>query len=405
MALPSVSTLPTAPLRSVDDRETYAEKAEAWVSGIELFATEIQTFGAAVVAQAVATNYNATSTSSVTVGTGDKTFVTAAGTLLQPGQAVTVARTSAAATTIMIGTVKSFTGNASTPGTMVVTVASIVGSGGPFTDWTIALAAGSGAVQTTGNQTMYGGLWLNTTSPGAVRFANNHDITGAVSAYANATNSTVLSDVTTAANGYNTFIGTQAAAFTLANLYHYQANQATIGAGSTVTQQIGFLAGSTLVGATNNFGFYGNIASGANRWNFYAGGSASNYFNGLTYFGNGIFDNATGNDIGGYKGSPINAQNSNYTLVLTDQGKTIYSKNAGAQTVTVPTNASVALPLGTVVSIINNGTTSITISTTGITMYHAGTANSGNRTLAAKGWCTIEQVEANVWFITGAGLT
>ena len=109
MALPSVSTLPAAPQRSVDDRETYSTKAEAWVSGLELFATEIQAFGSAVVAQAVATNYNATSTSSVTVGTGDKTFVTAAGTLLQPGQSVTVARTSAAATTIMIGTVKSFT--------------------------------------------------------------------------------------------------------------------------------------------------------------------------------------------------------------------------------------------------------------------------------------------------------
>lgn len=92
-------------------------------------------------------------------------------------------------------------------------------------------------------------------------------------------------------------------------------------------------------------------------------------------------------------------------LALTDQGKTIYGKNTGSQTITIPTNASVAIPISTIIDIENNGTTAITISTTGITLYHAGTANTGNRTLAAKGCASIKKLEADVWRIVGTGLT
>jgi hypothetical protein len=71
----------------------------------------------------------------------------------------------------------------------------------------------------------------------------------------------------------------------LSNLVHYRANQNTIGAGSTVTNQIGFNAEATLTGATNNFGFFGSIASGTNRWNAYMSGTAGNYFAGRTGVG------------------------------------------------------------------------------------------------------------------------
>jgi len=60
---------------------------------------------------------------------------------------------------------------------------------------------------------------------------------------------------------------------------HYIANTVTIGAGSAVTSQFGYHAES-LTTATNNYGFYSNIASGSNRWSFYAAGSAQNYFAG-----------------------------------------------------------------------------------------------------------------------------
>jgi hypothetical protein len=79
---------------------------------------------------------------------------------------------------------------------------------------------------------------------------------------------------------FNSAATTQAASFTLSNYVHYRTSQPTFGAGSTVTNQFGFFAESNLTGATNNYGFYSNIASGANRWNFYAAGTANNYFAG-----------------------------------------------------------------------------------------------------------------------------
>jgi len=70
---------------------------------------------------------------------------------------------------------------------------------------------------------------------------------------------------------------------TITNVRHFQAE--STGTTTTITNQYGFIAESTLTGATNNFAFYGNIASGTNRWNFYANGTASNYFNGNTLIG------------------------------------------------------------------------------------------------------------------------
>lgn len=107
----------------------------------------------------------------------------------------------------------------------------------------------------------------------------------------------------------------------------------------------------------------------------------------------------------GFRGVPQNQQNSAYTLVLADAGRHIYSANTGAQTITVPTNASVAFPVGTTLALFNNGTTAITISTTGITMYLAGTASTGNRTVATKGLVTLLKLATDTWAISGSGLT
>lgn len=69
------------------------------------------------------------------------------------------------------------------------------------------------------------------------------------------------STVTTLACGSETAIGTNAANFTLANLRQVQATQGALGQNSTVTTQIGFYAGSGLVGATNNYAFEGRLAA------------------------------------------------------------------------------------------------------------------------------------------------
>lgn len=95
----------------------------------------------------------------------------------------------------------------------------------------------------------------------------------------------VQSAVTGAYFGFRNDLSTAAAAFTLPDAYHYSANQGAIGAGSAVTNQYGFIAQPTLVGAANNYGFYGAIAAGAGRWNAYMAGAAPNHFNGNSLFG------------------------------------------------------------------------------------------------------------------------
>lgn len=73
---------------------------------------------------------------------------------------------------------------------------------------------------------------------------------------------------------------------------------------------------------------------------------------------------------------PQNIQSGNYTLALTDAGKHIYSANTGAQTITIPTNASVAFPIGTLITIANMGTTKISLSISGVSIIPNGTTTA-----------------------------
>jgi hypothetical protein len=79
---------------------------------------------------------------------------------------------------------------------------------------------------------------------------------------------------------YTSTAQTAAAAFTLNNMVHYYAQQAALGAGSAITNQYGFFAELNLVGATNNYGFFGVIPAGTNRWNLFMNGTANNYMAG-----------------------------------------------------------------------------------------------------------------------------
>jgi len=91
---------------------------------------------------------------------------------------------------------------------------------------------------------------------------------------------TFPSTTTSVARSFASFPATAAASYTLTTLQHFFAGQNTLGASSAITNQFGFVADSSITGATNNYGFYGNIASGTGRWNFYAAGTAQNYFAG-----------------------------------------------------------------------------------------------------------------------------
>lgn len=110
----------------------------------------------------------------------------------------------------------------------------------------------------------------------------------------------------------------------------------------------------------------------------------------------------------GYINIPQNSQSLDYTLVLGDQGKHILHPSADttARTFTIPANASVAFPIGTSVTFVNqNGAGSITIAITTDTMRLAGAGTTGSRTLAANGIATAVKVTSTEWIINGTGLT
>lgn len=107
-------------------------------------------------------------------------------------------------------------------------------------------------------------------------------------------------------------------------------------------------------------------------------------------------------DAVGYKGLPQNSQTGSYTLALSDMGKHISITTGG---ITVPANASVAFPIGATIVIFNNSASSQNIAITTDTMYLAGTATTGTRTLAQRGLATVVKVASTTWVISGSGVT
>lgn len=117
----------------------------------------------------------------------------------------------------------------------------------------------------------------------------------------------------------------------------------------------------------------------------------------------------TGTDLAqvGYLDVPPNTQTGNYTLVIGDRGKAIRHPGGGGagDTYTIPSNASVAFPTGTVVSFVNGENASISIAINSDTLRLAGTSSTGTRTLAAFGMATAIKVDSTEWLISGAGLS
>jgi hypothetical protein len=101
-----------------------------------------------------------------------------------------------------------------------------------------------------------------------------------------------------------------------------------------------------------------------------------------------------------------NIQSANYTLVLADAQKQIYHPAADTnnRTWTIPANAAVAFPVGTVVTFVNRVNT-ITIAITSDTLVFAGVGSTGSRSLAASGVATALKVTDTNWMISGVGLS
>ena len=112
----------------------------------------------------------------------------------------------------------------------------------------------------------------------------------------------------------------------------------------------------------------------------------------------------SGEDIqdskGGIRAIPQNSKTSAYTLVVGDVGKHINITTGG---VTVPSGV---FSIGDAVTIYNDSASDQTVTQgSSVTLRSAGTADTGNRTLAQRGICTLLCVASNEFVISGAGLS
>jgi hypothetical protein len=100
-------------------------------------------------------------------------------------------------------------------------------------------------------------------------------------------NVTMIFPATATANAYGVqmAMSTAAAAFTMSSLRMFEATQVTLGAGSSITAVYGFMARNAMAVGGTNFGFYSDINTATNTWQFYAGGTALSYFAAAVHFG------------------------------------------------------------------------------------------------------------------------
>jgi len=98
------------------------------------------------------------------------------------------------------------------------------------------------------------------------------------------------------------------------------------------------------------------------------------------------------------------------TLTIADANTHLYHPSADttARTWTIPANASVAFPIGTAVTFVNDisaGVLTIAITTDTLAWMNGASSATGPRTLAAGGMATAVKVTATRWAISGVGLT
>jgi len=96
----------------------------------------------------------------------------------------------------------------------------------------------------------------------------------------------------------------------------------------------------------------------------------------------------------------INAQTgATYTAVLTDDGKLVTMSNAGANTITIPPNSSVAYGIGTQINIAQLGAGQTTIAAgAGVTLNSAGAKLKLGAQYAV---ATCVKTDTNTWFVVG----
>ena len=117
-------------------------------------------------------------------------------------------------------------------------------------------------------------------------------------------------------------------------------------------------------------------------------------------------DVLTSTIINGLVAFTINAQTgTTYTAVTADQYQVLVTmSNASANAFKIPTNASVAFPVGTVITVMNIGAGTCTISavTSGTTTILSGGATAAAPTLGQYKSAACIKTATDAWYVVGA---
>lgn len=230
-------------------------------------------------------------------------------------------------------------GNLVTPtivgGTTASSTLTLQSTSGVGTSDSISLKVGNNGATTAMYINTSGNVGFGTVSPSAnarVQIASTL-LTSGGNSRGVSVSALIPSGTTTAATAFEGVLSTDASSFTLTALRYFRATQSTIGSGSIVTNQYGFLAEPTLTGATNNYGFYSGIDSGTGRYNFYASGTADNYFAGNVSVGTTSTAgrlNVTGGTIEFDPGAGADATRAfNFNINTTNYGKILIPSGSG----------------------------------------------------------------------------
>jgi hypothetical protein len=178
--------------------------------------------------------------------------------------------------------------------------------------------------------------------------------------------------------GFTSLLRTAAAAFTLTNLIHFEAQATSLGAGSTVTNSVGFRALNGIATASNNYGFYSNINTASNTYQLYMAGTAPNFLNGVLSVGGGVIPTAYTLLVTPH--AQMSAASS-YVIGINGTMPTTAATNAGAMNIALTLSNATAYGnvFGIYISGVTLGTATATVSY-GVRVANAiavGTTNYG----------------------------
>jgi hypothetical protein len=103
----------------------------------------------------------------------------------------------------------------------------------------------------------------------------------------------------------------------------------------------------------------------------------------------------------GFRGSPIVAADGATTIAASHMGKSLYHTSGATPTVTIDSNANLALPVGFVFAIdVENGAGTLTLAITTDTLRWG--SSTGSRTVPADSGLAVKKVASTTWRVIGA---